>query len=121
MGDQPSHVRVERYVPQSLVLPHCDVVVSHAGSGTVLGALALGLPQLCLPQGADQFLNAAAMASSGAGISLRPDEATEPAVRAAIARLVDDRSFRETARRLGATIEAMPSPDEVAELLETLS
>src|SRR5262249_43735826 len=64
VGTQPAHVRVERYVPQTLVLPHCDVVVSHARSGTVLAALTLGLPQACLPQGADQFLNAGAVASA---------------------------------------------------------
>ena len=58
LGDQPDHVRIERYVPQTRVLPHCRVVVSHGGSGTVLGALAVGLPQVCLPQGADQFQNA---------------------------------------------------------------
>ena len=43
VGAQPAHVRVEQYVPQTLVLPHCDVVVSHAGSGTVLAALAVGV------------------------------------------------------------------------------
>ena len=61
-GPQPARVVVERYIPQTRLLPVCDVVASHAGSGTVLGALALGIPQLCLPQAADQFLNAAAVA-----------------------------------------------------------
>ena len=51
VGSQPAHVRVERYVPQHRVLEHCEMVVSHAGSGTVLATLTLGLPQLCLPQG----------------------------------------------------------------------
>ena len=79
VGSQPAHVRVERYVPQHRVLEHCEMVVSHAGSGTVLATLTLGLPQLCLPQGADQFLNAAAVASAGAGISLMPGEAAADA------------------------------------------
>lgn len=42
LGDQPAHVRVERYVPQTHILRHSQVVVSHGGSGTVLAALALG-------------------------------------------------------------------------------
>jgi UDP:flavonoid glycosyltransferase YjiC (YdhE family) len=120
VGTQPANVRVERYVPQSLVLPQCRVVVSHAGSGTVLGALTLGLPQLCLPQGADQFLNAAAIASADAGIALLPAEATPDAVRDAVERLVDDSSFRDSARRLSASIAAMPSPDDVVTVLEQL-
>jgi len=113
-------VRVERYVPQSLVFPHCDAVVSHAGSGTVVAALGHGVPQLCLPQGADQFLNAAAVASAGAGIALVPGEATGEAIGDAVRRLLGDASFGRAARRIGASIEAMPSPDAVAALLETL-
>lgn len=120
VGSQPAHVRVERYVPQTLVLPHCDVVVSHAGSGTVLATLTLGLPQLCLPQGADQFLNAAAVSSSGAGISLMPDEVAADAIRDAIARLLGNASFRDASGRTSASIASMPSPDDVAAALETL-
>jgi MGT family glycosyltransferase len=121
LGTQPAHVRVERYVPQSLVLPHCGAVVSHAGSGTVLATLTLGLPQLCLPQGADQFLNAAAVASAGAGISLMPGEATPDAIRNAVTNLVGDASFRAAAGRVSASIASMPSPDDVAAVLETLT
>ena len=61
---------------QTSVLPHCTAVVSHAGSGTVLGALGTGLPQLCLPQAADQFRNAAGVSAAGAGLALHPDNAT---------------------------------------------
>ena len=42
------------------------LVVHHGGSGTMLGALAHGLPQLRRPQGADQFLNAEALLPTGA-------------------------------------------------------
>jgi hypothetical protein len=36
----------EQWVPQSLLLPHTDLGVSHGGSGTVIAALAHGLPQV---------------------------------------------------------------------------
>ncbi len=114
-------MRVERYVPQTRVLAHCNVVVSHAGSGTVLATLALGLPQLCVPQGADQFLNAAAVASAGAGLALMPGEATTDAVRNAVLRLLDDASFRTESGRVSASIDAMPSPEDVAAALEALA
>jgi UDP:flavonoid glycosyltransferase YjiC (YdhE family) len=120
LGEQPSDVRVERYVPQAAVLPHCALVVSHAGSGTVLGTLALGIPQLCLPQGADQFLNASAVAAAGAGLALTPAEASIEAVAEAIVLLLEDRSFRQAARQVADSIEAMPSTDHVAGVLETL-
>jgi len=120
VGAPPAHVRVERYVPQTSVLPHCDVVVSHAGSGTVLATLTLGLPQVCLPQGADQFLNAAAISSAGVGISFTPGEREADAVRDAIVRVLDDASFREAAGRVRSSIASMPSPEDVAEGLDAL-
>ena len=119
LGPHGPNVRVERYVPQTLVLPECDLVVSHAGSGTVLATLGLGLPQLCVPQGADQFLNAAAVASSGAGLSLLPDEATSEAVAGAVTRLLGDASFGGAAGRIRDAIAAMPSPGDVAAVLES--
>lgn len=121
LGEQPAHVRVERYVSQEVLLPRCDVVVSHAGSGTSISTLEHGLPQLCLPQGADQFHNAAAISSSGAGIALLPGTATGNAVRTAVQQLLTQASYRQTAGRLSTSIAAMPSPDEVSAVIEGLA
>jgi UDP:flavonoid glycosyltransferase YjiC (YdhE family) len=120
LGPQPSRVVVERYVPQTLLLPECDVVASHAGSGTALAALSMGIPQLCLPQAADQFLNAAAIARAGAGISIAPQDIERAGVALAIRRLLDEDHYRDAARRIADEIAAMPSPDEVAAELEAL-
>ena len=120
-GRQPSHVVVERYIPQTLILGACDVVASHAGSGTVLAALGSGIPQLCLPQAADQFINAAAVAHAGAGLAIAPGDVDVPAVLAAVRQLLDDPGFRLRAGTVADEIAAMPSPDEVARVLETLS
>jgi MGT family glycosyltransferase len=121
LGDQPAHVRVERYVPQTLVLQHCDVIISHGGSGTVLAALAGGVPQLCLPQGADQFLNAAAIADAGAGLTIAPAEVDGAAIRRDTGRLLDDPQFRQRAGQIAEEIAAMPGPDDVAAVLEQLA
>ena len=120
LGEQPEHVLVERYVPQTAVLPLCDAVVSHAGSGTVLGSLGLGLPQVCLPQGADQFLNAEAVAASGAGLSIAPDKATVPGIGDAVTSVLNDKAYRAAAQKVAASIDAMPTPDDVVAALERL-
>ena len=99
------------------MLEHAAVVVSHAGSGTFLGALAAGLPQLCLPQAADQFRNAAGGTRSGAALVLTPPEITADAVAEAIGRLLADGTFRAGARAVAREILAMPSPAEVVEVL----
>ena len=54
LGSQPVHSRIARFRPLTQALPGRDLVVSHAGSGTVAATLALGLPSVLLPLGADQ-------------------------------------------------------------------
>ena len=46
---QPPNVTVADYVPHSLVLDHTDVLVTHAGLGSVAGAMAFGVPLVCMP------------------------------------------------------------------------
>lgn len=119
-GPQPSHVVLERYIPQTLILPACAVVASHGGSGTVLAALGMAIPQLCLPQAADQFINAAAVARSGAGLAIPPGQVDPVAVGDAVQRLLDDATFRLAARLVADEIASMASPDDVAGVLEKL-
>jgi UDP:flavonoid glycosyltransferase YjiC (YdhE family) len=84
----------------------------------VLAALALSIPQLCLPQAADQFLNAAAVAGAGAGLAIRPEEVDAAGVGDAIRRLLDDGGFRVQARRLADEIASMPLPEAVVAVLK---
>jgi len=121
LGPQPAHVAVERFVSQTAVLPHCDAVVSHAGSGTVLGALALGLPQVCLPQAADQFRNSEAVARTGSGVVLRPDAVTPGSLVAAVQAVLGANAYRQRAAETAAEIAAMPAPDEVVPVLEAIA
>ena len=121
LGRQPSNVTVERYVSQTDVLPLCTAVVSHGGSGTFLGALSHGLPQLCLPQAADQFRNAKGAVRSGAGLALHPDEVTPEAIAHAARRILVEDSFRDAAAGLAEDIRAMPSPAEVVTALVGLT
>ncbi len=111
------NVRVERFIPQSRLLPHVAAFVSHAGSGATLGALSAGVPMLAIPQGADQFLNAGRVVDTGVGLRLMPDEVTPKAVRDAVRELLDDSRYLDAARVHQASIGSMPSPDEVVRVL----
>jgi UDP:flavonoid glycosyltransferase YjiC (YdhE family) len=112
-GPVPPHIAMAAFVPQALILKHCSAVVSHTGSGTILGALGDGLPQVCLPMGADQFSNADQIARTGAGIVVPPDARTPQTIRAAIEEVLDNPSYVAGARVLQADIAAMPSANEV--------
>lgn len=113
IGPRPSNVAAVEYVPQALVLPHVSAVVSHTGSGTMLGALAAGVPQVCLPQGADQFANADRISAVGAGVRLLPQEVSPDRVREAVRTVLHDPTYAQAARALQAEIQAMPTPEDV--------
>jgi UDP:flavonoid glycosyltransferase YjiC (YdhE family) len=112
---QPANVVVARYLPHALLLPRCDLVVSQGGAGIMFGALAHGLPQLVLPQAADQPANAAAVQRAGAGLALTA--VTADGVRDAARRLLAEPGFAVRAREIGAEIAAMPDADAVVSTL----
>src|SRR5205085_9710002 len=100
LGPQPERIRVERYLPHADVLPRCAAVVSHGGSGTLLGALAHGLPSVLLPMGADQPWNAARCEELGVALVLDAMRATPDDVRKAVSTVLDDPSYRAAAGRV---------------------
>jgi UDP:flavonoid glycosyltransferase YjiC (YdhE family) len=121
LGELPDNVYVERFVAQSAVLPLVDLIVHHGGTGTVLSALEVGLPQLLLPQGADQFINAEILTIAGAARAL-PNDAQQPgAIGEAVQALLGDAPERQAAARLRDEIAAMPSPADVVPALVQLA
>jgi UDP:flavonoid glycosyltransferase YjiC (YdhE family) len=119
-GAQPDHVHIERFIPQSLLLPHCDAVVNQGGTA-ILPILAHGLPLLVLPQGANQFHNAAACVAAGVGRRLLPGEVTAEAVRRDVHALLHDDDLRAAARGIQRELSEMPGPERGVELLERLA
>jgi UDP:flavonoid glycosyltransferase YjiC (YdhE family) len=113
LGSQPPQVLVSPYLPHGALLPLCRLVVSHGGAGAMFGALHHGLPQLMLPQSADQFMNAEACVAAGVARSLAPAEVTAGSVAAAVDDLLADRAVRPAATGVRRQIEALPTADEV--------
>lgn len=117
-GPQPANVHIARYIPQSLLLPHCDVVVNHGGS--ILPVLGHGLPLLMIPQGGNEFQNAAACVAVGAGRRLLRSQIDSEAVRTELRALLDQPSYRASAERIAREIHLMPGPEEGVRLLDQL-
>jgi UDP:flavonoid glycosyltransferase YjiC (YdhE family) len=99
----PANVHVCASAPHGPLMREAAVVVTHAGHGSVVRALAAGAPLLCMPMGRDQNDNAARVTARGAGLTLPPDAPTSE-IRAAIGRLLDEDGFRDAAARLGTAI-----------------
>jgi UDP:flavonoid glycosyltransferase YjiC (YdhE family) len=120
LGPRPSNVRIERYLPQASLLPHCSVVVAHGGSGSVVGALAHGVPMVLIPMGADQPLIAARCEALGVARVLDPIAATPRDVREAVWALLSDPAYGAAAMRLRGECLALPGRARAVELLEGL-
>jgi UDP:flavonoid glycosyltransferase YjiC (YdhE family) len=79
----------------------------------MLGALSHGLPQLIMPQGGDQFVNADACRQAGAALALAADEVTPAAVKVAAQRLLTEPEFAMAAHAVQREINAMPDAASV--------
>lgn len=86
MGD---HIILAPYVPQREILQRANVFVTHGGYNSVAESVRAGTPMLVIPLAIDQPVQAHYVASAGFGISLRPEDATTPAVGAALEALLD--------------------------------
>ncbi|MBA3744384.1 glycosyltransferase [Sporichthya sp.] len=98
-----ANTQVVSYVPHGELLPSCSAVLTHAGLGTVMAALADGVPMVCVPMGRDQFFNAEMVQVLGAGRMLMPDADTATIAEATLA-VLNDASFGVAAKRMAGTI-----------------
>ena len=120
LGPQPANVRIERYVAQADLLPRCDLVISHGGSGSVVTALAHGLPMVLIPLGADQPLNAARCVALGVARVLDGAATTPQMARDAVSRVLESPAYRWAAERIRDEIAVLPGPEHAVMLLERL-
>ena len=104
---------VADFVPQADVLERADLLVSHSGSGTMLGGLCHGVPQVALPRGTDQPQNAALLARAGAGVVVGPEDFAVETIRAAVSEVTSAPSYRAAAEQVRDEIAAMPDADTV--------
>lgn len=113
-------VAVTRWLPHETLLPHADVVVTHGGHGTVMAALAAGVPLVCLPMGRDQNGNADEVERVGAGV--RVDAAADAGeLRAAIDLVLTDPSYAASARLLATSMARLGGADRLAAEVEGLA
>jgi len=120
LGHQPTNVRVEQYVPQEVLLPHCDVVICHGGSGSVLGALAFGVPLVLLPMGADQPLNGDRCEALGVARVLDPTTTARSLLTATVREVLTTASYRQAAQHLRNEAATLPPAQHAAAWVEDL-
>jgi UDP:flavonoid glycosyltransferase YjiC (YdhE family) len=120
LGPRPAHVRVERYVSQSTVLPRAALIVSHGGSGSVIGALACGVPSIVLPMGADQGQNAARVHALAVGRVLDAVDASAADIAETARSVLDDEAMGQRVERFARECRSLAAPDAVLGAIELL-
>lgn len=113
------NTRLVDWVSYARTMPHCDVVVTHAGHGTMVRALASGCVVVAVPAGGDMNENAARVAWAGAGVRLPRRLCTPAAVRLAVASALEDDRLR--ARELQGWAATQDAGEQTTRLLEHLA
>jgi len=100
-----ANVHVCTSAPHSEILKETAVAITHCGHGTVIRALAAGVPLVCMPMGRDQNDNAARVVFHGAGVRIASGAGAET-IRNAVRQLLDLPHYRDAARQLATSILA---------------
>lgn len=98
----PENTTVVNWVSYARTLPHCDAIVCHAGHGTLVRALSLGVPVVACPVAGDMNENAARLVWAGAGVRLPRRFISPRPLRHAVEISVGDQQIRARARKLAA-------------------
>ncbi|GAA3990596.1 DUF1205 domain-containing protein [Thermobifida alba] len=109
LGELPGNVRLVEWIPLDALLATASAIIHHGGTGTMLTALACGVPQCVIPQGSYQRIAADAVEKAGVGVSAAPDSVGE----VQFARLLEE-DLRRRVREVRAEMLAMPTPSDVA-------
>jgi UDP:flavonoid glycosyltransferase YjiC (YdhE family) len=116
----PPNARLVDWLSYARTMPLCDAVVTHAGHGTLIRALASGVPVVACPAAGDMAENAARISWAGVGVSLPRRLITARGIRLAVRRLLADESYSRSARRLQAWAEMHDGAERACDEVEAL-
>jgi UDP:flavonoid glycosyltransferase YjiC (YdhE family) len=120
-GPQAPNVHIERYLPQTRLLPLCDAFISHGGFNSVKESLSSGVPLVVLPIMSDEPYSAERCQTLGVGRSVDPPGRTADAVREAVHAVLGDPSYRDRTCQFRDEMVALPGPEHAVELLTDLT
>jgi UDP:flavonoid glycosyltransferase YjiC (YdhE family) len=111
------NVTAINFVNHDEVLPEADLLVTHAGHGTVAAGLKYGVPMLCIPFGRDQDLNADRVATLGLGRVLDPDSETEVLLRA-VRDILKNNALQKRAKDFSDSLQDHPGIEEAVTAID---
>jgi len=117
----PDNARLVDWVSYSRTMPHCDLVVCHAGHGTLVRALACGCAVVACPAIGDMNENAARLDWAGAGVRLPRRYLSPRRLRLAVEMALGDPAIRARAREMAGWARANDAGMASSRLVEGLA
>src|ERR1035437_9936916 len=117
----PANTRLVEWLSYSQTMPGCALVICHAGHGTMVRALAQGVPVLTVPHAGDMAENAARADWAGVGVRLPWRLLTPASLRLATRRALATACLGARARELAAWSAAHDGASSAADLVERLA
>jgi MGT family glycosyltransferase len=117
----PSNVKLVDWVSYSRTIPKADLVICHAGYGTVARTLTCGCPIVAVPHSGDMGENAARIDWAGVGVRLPWRFLTPDTLRLTVRRALRDPGLRHRARAIAAWSAVNDGPTRASELIERLA
>jgi UDP:flavonoid glycosyltransferase YjiC (YdhE family) len=117
----PANARVVPWLSYEHVMPAADVVVCHAGHGTVARALDAGCVVVACPAAGDMNESAARLDWAGCGVRLPRRLIGPRALRLAVRRALAEPALRTRARELAAWSAEHDAGAQAVEAIEDTS
>jgi UDP:flavonoid glycosyltransferase YjiC (YdhE family) len=125
----PLHAEIElapnmtgaEFLPQTSVIPHADLVITHGGNNTTTECLHFGKPMIVLPLFWDQHDNAQRMDELGLGVRLATYEFSDAEMHGALDRLLGDQALRERLAVAAGQIQARQGLRTAAQVIEQVA
>ncbi|NP_001310095.1 uncharacterized LOC107369487 [Tetranychus urticae] len=114
----PDNMWGESYVNQIAILPHVDLVITHAGNNTLTESLYFGKPVILMPLFFDQLDNAQRAHEKGVGIRIDTYNFQDSDLLDAIEKLLNDEPLKEKLAAISASLKASTSKETVCKLIE---
>jgi MGT family glycosyltransferase len=113
----PDNVELHSWLDHRAVLPHTDVVVCQAGTGSLMDAFGHGVPVVAVPQRPEARVTAQQVERLGLGRALL-DDVTGDDVRDAVLAVAADAAVAAEVARMRAAIKASGGAKRAADVLE---
>jgi MGT family glycosyltransferase len=106
------------YLPQPILMPLCDLVITHGGNNTTTECFHHGLPMVTLPLFWDQYDNAQRVEELGFGRRLATYEWEPAELTSAIDSILGNTSIRDRMQKISVRVKADPGRERAADLIE---